>query len=106
VVLPCCLCDDAAVALAAARTAIAIYLPLPEYQRQWARFGFDESDWSGAGSDRLIDACVAWGPLDDIERPMRDHVGAGASAIVLRTINPDPESHDEAWGLVEAVAPR
>ncbi len=37
---------------------------------------------------------------------MRDHVGAGASAIVLRTINPDPESHDEAWGLVEAVAPR
>jgi hypothetical protein len=31
------------------------------YQKNWARFGFDERDWLGAGSGRLIDAMIVWG---------------------------------------------
>ena len=34
------------------RRALSIYMPLPAYQKEWRKAGFDESDWAGGGSDR------------------------------------------------------
>ena len=50
-------------------------LTLPNYVNNWRRFGFTEDDVSGTGSDRLVDAIVAWGDEAAI---------AGARAAALR----------------------
>ena len=52
-----------------ARTSLAIYLGLPNYTNNWLRHGFDESDLLDGGSDRLVDAMVAWGDAGAIARP-------------------------------------
>ncbi|MFM1790188.1 MAG: hypothetical protein RLZZ526_515, partial [Actinomycetota bacterium] len=44
-----------------ARAGMKIYLGLPNYFNNLKRLGFDESDWADGGSDRLVDAIVAWG---------------------------------------------
>lgn len=105
VVLPCVLSTNADVARAAGRRALSIYLPLPAYQRQWAANGFDERDWSGRGSDRLVDAFVAWGDADAIRERIRAHVDAGADQILLGANQPDRAQPGPPWDLLEALAP-
>lgn len=104
VVLPCCLCEDPARARRIARAALRIYMPLPAYQREWGNWGFDESDWAGGGSDRLIDAVVAWGDESAIRARIAEHEAAGASHIVVSAY--DPEGQGQPHGkLLEALAP-
>ena len=104
VVLPCVLNTDPEVARGAARRALSIYLPLPAYQRQWAANGFDERDWAGTGSDRLVDAFVAWGDADTILERVTAHRDAGADQILLGASQPDRSG--PPWDLLEALAPR
>jgi hypothetical protein len=61
VVLPCCLSSDSVRAREVARRALAMYLQLPAYLAQWSRLGFGPDESADGGSDRLIDALVAWG---------------------------------------------
>lgn len=103
VVLPVCMSADPAAARTAGRRAISIYLPLSAYHRQWRKFGFDESDWSGEGSDRLVDASVAWGDQDTIRARIREHLDAGASQVQLGVNN--PHGSGPPWDLLEALAP-
>lgn len=105
VVLPCVLTPDADAARAAGRRALYIYLPLPAYHRQWAAFGFDESDWTGRASNRLVDAYVAWGDADAIRARAGEHVDAGASQVLLSVNNPDKASVGPPWELLEAMRP-
>ena len=105
VVLPCCLTNDREVGLAAGRAALSIYLPLPAYQRQWAKQGFDESDWSGKGSDRLVEAYVPWGDAESIASRMREYLAAGASSIVVSSMPTDRRDPSTKWPLLEAFAP-
>ena len=105
VVLPCCLTDDRDVGLAAGRMALSIYLPLPAYQRQWAKQGFDESDWSGKGSDRLVEAYVPWGGVEAIATRMHEYLDAGASDIVVSSMPTDRRDPSSKWRLLEAFAP-
>ena len=60
VLLPCCLCEDETHAREIGRRALAGYLPLPAYRGQRTRWGFTDADFEDGGSDRLIDAAVAW----------------------------------------------
>ena len=53
-------------ALEAGRESFAIYSTLPNYLNNLRRLGFDDADFSDNGSDRLIDAIVAHGTVDDI----------------------------------------
>ena len=48
-------------ARAVAREHLAVYLPLENYTRCWRRLGFGDADLADGGSDRLVDALVAWG---------------------------------------------
>lgn len=105
VVLPCCLTTDREVGLSAGRAALSIYLPLPAYQRQWAKQGFDESDWSGKGSDRLVEAYVPWGDAAKIADRMTEYLEAGASRIVVSSMPTDRRNPDSRWELLEAFAP-
>ncbi|MPZ23735.1 MAG: TIGR03620 family F420-dependent LLM class oxidoreductase, partial [Dehalococcoidia bacterium] len=53
-------------ARAIARTHMKGYLALPNYANNVKRYGFSDNDLGGGGSDRLVDAIVAWGDLDAI----------------------------------------
>ena len=105
VVLPCCLTTDRDVGLSAGRAALSIYLPLPAYQRQWAKQGFDESDWAGKGSDRLVEAYVPWGDAPRIADRMTEYLKAGASRIVVSSMPTDRRNPGSRWELLEAFAP-
>ena len=103
-VLPTCLTTNPDAARQAGRRALRIYLPMPAYQRVWARAGFDASDWSDRGSDRLVDAYLNWGDLATIQTRMRAYLDAGVTNILLAA-NPDPINPDSATELVEVLAP-
>ena len=103
VVVPSCLTTDAEVARKVGRKALAIYLPLPAYRRQWSAWGFEEADFADGGSDRLIDSVVAWGSEDDVRARMREHREAGASHIIVSPLA--AEGRAPAWPLLEALAP-
>jgi probable F420-dependent oxidoreductase len=102
VVLPCCLCEDAERVRKIARRALSIYMPLPAYQKEWAQWGFEPSDWAEGGSDRLIDAIVAWGDESAIRARIAEYETAGASHIAVSGYNPDGAG--PPWKLLEALA--
>lgn len=60
------------------------YLALPNYANNLRRLGWSESDISGDGSDRLIDAVISWGDVDAIARRVREHLQAGADHVCLQ----------------------
>ena len=102
--LPMCLTDNPDEGRGAGRKALGVYLPLPAYHRGWRRSGFDESDWTGGGSDRLVDANVAWGNLDTINARLREFRDAGVDHVIVAA-NPAPGRPQTADELVEALAP-
>jgi probable F420-dependent oxidoreductase len=104
VVLPCCLCEDAALARSTARKALGLYLPLPAYRRQWLQWGFESSDFENGGSDHLIDSLVAWGGEARIRDHMAEHRAAGATQIEISPYNPDERGPQPHWKLLEALA--
>jgi len=105
VVLPCCLCADAERARQVGRKGLALYLGLPAYHRQWARFGLADEDLAGGGSDRLVDALIAWGDEAAIRERIAAHLAAGASQIEVLPLNPEPKPSGPHWGILEALAP-
>jgi len=103
VVLPCCLCEDPAAARKTARRALGIYMPLPAYQREWIKWGFEEADWAQGGSDRLIDGLVGWGDEAAIRARIAEHEAAGASHVAISAYNPAGGVEPD-WKLLEALA--
>ncbi len=72
-----------------ARLHLSGYLGLPNYANNWRRLGFTEDDIAGGGSDRLVDALVAWGDLDTIARRVQEHRDAGADHVCVQVIVSD-----------------
>lgn len=85
-----CLTTDPAIARAAARGALDFYFAMPNYRNNWLRLGYTTDDLDHGGSDRLIDALVAWGPMDRIRDRIRQHFDAGATQVIINTIPPGP----------------
>jgi len=69
-----------------ARQHTSIYLALPNYVRNLLRLGFSEEDMLDGGSDRLVDAIVAWGGVDAIARRVGEHHDAGADHVCLQVL--------------------
>jgi probable F420-dependent oxidoreductase len=94
------LCPEQAVALekdpakarAIARKFLQIYLGLPNYTNNWLRLGFTESDISGGGSDKLIDAVVAWGDLNTVLSRIQQHHAAGADHVCIQVLTDDSKT--------------
>lgn len=83
------LSTDPAEARALARDALAMYLTLTNYTNAWLRLGFTEADLADGGSDRLVDALVAWGDVDAIRERIAAHWDAGADQVALQVLNTD-----------------
>jgi probable F420-dependent oxidoreductase len=77
------------VARAIAREHMKLYLTLPNYTNNLQRFGFTEDDISGGGSDRLVDAIVAWGDVGAIVERIQAHRNAGADHVCLQVLGAD-----------------
>lgn len=67
-----------------ARSWAASYLELPNYANNWRRLGYADEDL--AGSDRLIDAGIAWGDAPAIAARVKEHLGAGADHVCVQVI--------------------
>jgi probable F420-dependent oxidoreductase len=80
---------DPAEARRVARMHLAGYLAQPNYQNSFLRQGFTRDDIDNGGSDRLIDAIVAWGTLDDVVARVRAHRAAGASHVAVQLLPRD-----------------
>ncbi len=79
---------DASTARRTARAFTSGYLALPNYSDNLRRLGFGDGDLAGGGSDRLVDAVVAWGEADDIAGRVRQHFEAGANHVCVQVIAP------------------
>lgn len=69
-----------------ARSFVASYLLLPNYVRNLRRLGFGDSDFTGNGSDRLVDALVAHGDEAAIARRVQAHHDAGADHVCIQVV--------------------
>lgn len=87
-----------------ARDHMAIYLGLPNYADNLQRLGFSERD-IGEASDKVVDAIVAWGTLDDVLARVADHHDAGADHVCVQVLEEDAGAVPaEAWRhLAEAL---
>jgi probable F420-dependent oxidoreductase len=92
------------VARRAAREALSHYLQLENYVNAWRGQGFGDDDLAGGGSDRFIDAIVAWGDEAAIRARIRQHWDAGADHVCIQPIGPQGGREiDEA--ILERLAP-
>lgn len=72
-----------------ARATMEFYLGLSNYRNNWKRLGFTDEDLDGKGSDRFIDAMVAWGTETQINQRIQAHFDAGASHVCIQPLNPE-----------------
>ena len=72
-----------------ARQHTQYYLRLANYTGNLRRLGYTEDDGAGAGSDRLVDAVVAWGTDEAIAARVREQLAAGADHVCLQVITED-----------------
>jgi probable F420-dependent oxidoreductase len=80
---------DPAKARAAARRTLAIYAPLPNYNKNWLTLGFTTDDFENGCSDRLVDAIVAWGDEAAIRARIQAHWDAGADHVCIQPLTTD-----------------
>ena len=83
---------DPVKARAVGRAELAMYLGLPNYVSHWKRLGFTDAELQNGGSDRLIDAMLNWGTVDDVKRQIRAHFEAGATHVCIRPVHPNGDS--------------
>ena len=95
---------DPAKARAAARKHMKVYLRLPNYQNNLKWLGFEDSDFKRGGSDRLVDAIVAWGDDKAIDERLRAHWDAGADHVCIQALRSDGVPGFDA-GVLETFAP-
>ena len=94
------LCPEQAVVLekdppkarAIARKFLAIYLTLPNYTNNFLRLGFSETDFNNGGSDKLIDAIIAWGDLKTVLNRIHEHHSAGADHVCVQVLTDEPKT--------------
>jgi probable F420-dependent oxidoreductase len=68
------------------RETVDHYLGLSNYVNNWLRLGFSEDDVRKPGSDRLIDAVVAYGTPEAIAARLNEHLEAGADHVAIQVL--------------------
>ncbi len=101
--LACLIEPDAAAARAAAHRDRDRYLGLPNDRANLAESGFGEDDMARPGSDRLVDALVAWGDEATVRGRLRAMLDAGADHVALIPLTADGLHADRT--TMEALAP-
>jgi probable F420-dependent oxidoreductase len=96
---------DPTKARAAARAALSRYLQLENYVNGWHRQGFGNDELAGGGSNRFLDAMVAWGGESAIRDRIRQHWDAGADHVCIQPISPQGSGQAGDDRLLELLAP-
>ena len=78
--------DTADKARAVGRKALDVYLGLANYLNNFKRLGFTDEDLAKPGSDRLVDALVAYGTVDAIAARLKEHLDAGADHVPVQVL--------------------
>ena len=90
-----------------ARAGMKIYMGLPNYWNNLLRLGFTDEDRENGGSDRLVDAIVAWGTDDKISARINEHVAAGADHVCVQVLNTSNDMPGAEWTrLADALGTR
>jgi probable F420-dependent oxidoreductase len=87
------------------RAALGRYMQLENYVNNWRRLGFADDDLSGGGSDRFIDANVAWGDEAAIRARIQEHWDAGADHVCIQPIRIDGSQQVVDERVIALLAP-
>jgi probable F420-dependent oxidoreductase len=101
--MPAVLEDQPAPARAAGRAYLTPYLRTPNYQASWELQGFGPDDWEKPGTDRLVDAMVAWGSAEKLRESLANLHAAGADHVAVIPL--DADGVTEHLPVLEALAP-
>ncbi len=93
----CVLLTDPAEARRIARKAMKRYIVLPNYWNNLLRLGFTEADRENDGSDRLVDAIVAWGTPQQVADRVKQHHDAGADHVCVQVLRDDVAIPADEW---------
>jgi probable F420-dependent oxidoreductase len=85
------LTTDADEARKIGRQTVEFYLGLSNYVNNWRRLGFTDDDVRKPGSDKLIDAVVAYGTPEAIAARLNEHLEAGADHVAIQVLGGGPE---------------
>jgi len=96
---------DAPKARGLARRYMQTYLAIDHYVHRLKGLGFRDEDFANGGSDRLVDAIVAWGNEEKIRERIAAQFQAGATHVCLLPLNPRGEARPDERAL-EALAPQ
>jgi probable F420-dependent oxidoreductase len=96
---------DPSKARMAAREYMRFYLTLPPYRKNLASLGFNEADMANGGSDRLVDAIVAWGDEHKLRTRIEAHYRAGATHVCILPLSVSGGMAPDLR-TVQALAPR
>jgi probable F420-dependent oxidoreductase len=94
--------SDPVIAREKARKALQYYVTLDYYHREWSKLGYTDAEFADGGSDRLIDALVAWGDEDALRERVAAYHSAGASRVVIM---PFDTARDDAADSLSLLAP-
>lgn len=83
------LTTDSARARTVGRQALDMYFNLANYRNNWKRLGFTDDEVSRPGSDRLVDAVVAYGTPDAIAARLNEHLLADADHVPIQVLTED-----------------
>jgi probable F420-dependent oxidoreductase len=97
---------EAARARQIARGYTRRYLAAENYANNLRRLGWADADLdaSAGGSDKLVDAVVAWGDLDAVAARVREHLAAGADHVCVQVLTAEPDPAVVVDGLKQLAA--
>lgn len=90
-------------ARALARQTLGFYLGLANYRNSFLRLGFSEDEVSNGGSDRLVDATIAWGDVETVGRRIKEHLDAGADNVGIQVLTADQALPIKEWRELAAL---
>jgi probable F420-dependent oxidoreductase len=97
--------SDPAEARRIARDHMKTYLQLPNYVNNLLHLGYGDDDIADGGSDRLVDAIVAWGGEEAIAARVREHLDGGADHVVVQPLGDAPTAVAQLEHLASALLP-
>lgn len=95
---------DAAKARAAARRHMQIYLAIEHYLYRLRKVGFTDADFANGGSDRLVDAIIAWGSEAQLRERIANQFKVGATHVSILPLRSDGKPGPDER-VIEVLAP-
>jgi len=80
-----------------ARVNLQRFLAWPNYRNHLKRLGFDDADFEGDCTDRLIDALYVIGDEEAVGRRIEAHRDAGADHVCIQVIGGSDDEESEAF---------